>query len=154
MNKLLYRKAWRWPLQVESYLRSRARGFTVHVCSGESSLGDIRIDSNTEKANIKADCLELPLREDIADTVICDPPWEMQYHLRGKLVKELRRILKPGGRLIFNAPFSPKQPGLIVEEILVPTYQLMHFRNVALLWVCRKVKGTLFSLEKAFSLPD
>lgn len=142
-NKMRYRQVWRWPDSVEAFIRSRARGFTVHVCSGKSSLGDLRIDSDTEEANIKADCFNVPLRDDIADTVLCDPPWGMQYHLRGKLVKELRRILKPGGQLIFCAPFSPKQPGLMVEEILVPTYQLMWFRNIALLWVCRKVKGRL-----------
>lgn len=141
MNKLKYRKAFRWPGQVEAFIRSRARGFSIHVCNGESPFGDVKIDRYSNKTDIRADGHYLPLKGDIADTVICDPPWEMQYDLRGQFVKELRRILKPGGILLFNAPWSPKQPGLIVQEILVPQYQLMWFRNVALLWVCMKTRA-------------
>lgn len=143
MNKMRYRKAFRWPRQTEAFIRSRARGFTIHVCNGESLLGDLKIDRYTNNTDIRADARYLPLKDAIADTVVCDPPWEMQYHLRGQLVKELRRILKPGGILLFNAPWSPKQPGLIVQEILVPEYQLMWFRNIALLWVCRKTRAQL-----------
>lgn len=145
MNKMRYRKVWRWPDTVEGFIRSRARGFVVHVCSGESDIGDLKIDLYSDKADIKADAFNLPLDDDVADTVVCDPPWELQYHLRGKLVKELRRILKPGGTLLFNAPWSPKQPGLMVEEIMVPEYQLIWFRNLAMCFICRKVKGRLFT---------
>lgn len=143
MNNLRYRKAFRWPGQVEAFIRSRANGFVINVCNGESMLGDLRIDRFSDNTDIRADAGYLPLKGDIADTVICDPPWELPYHLRGRLVKELRRILKPGGILLFEAPWSPKQPGLPVEEILVPEYQLMWFRNIALLWVCRKTRGLL-----------
>lgn len=140
MNKLKYRKAWRWPDSVEGFVRSRSQGFTVHICNGESSLGDIRVDRFSENTDIRADARYLPLKDDIADTVVCDPPWEMQYHHRGLLAKEIRRILRPGGHLIFIAPWCPKQPGLIVEEIWVPQYQLMWFRNIALVWVLRNIR--------------
>lgn len=143
MDKVKYRQVWRWPYYTEAFCTARARGFTVHVCNGESKLGDLRIDAYSSHTDIIADGRFLPLKDDIADTVVCDPPWEMQYHERGKLVKELRRILKPGGYLLFNAPWSPKQPGLKVEEIHFPEHQLMWFRNVALIFVCRKIKGKL-----------
>jgi len=143
MNKMRYRKAWRWPATVEGFIRSRARGLVIHVCSGDSQLGDLRIDRYNHNANVVGDFNHLPIKDDIADTVVCDPPWELQYHLRGQLAKELRRILKPGGTLIFNAPWSPKQPGLMIEEIMVPEYQLMWFRNLAFCFICRKTKGRL-----------
>lgn len=143
MNKVRYREAWRWPGYVEQFVRARAKGFVVHVCNGQSSLGDLRIDAFSANTDIIADGRYLPLKDEIADTVVCDPPWEMQYHHRGKLVKELRRILKPGGQLIFNAPWSPKQPGLKVDEIRVPEYQLMWFRNISLVWLCTKIRGKL-----------
>ncbi len=142
-NKLRYRKAWRWPQQVEDYIASRARGFTIHVCNGNSQLGDLKVDLTSDITDLRGDARCLPLKDDVADTVICDPPWEIPYHHRGQLLKELRRIIKPGGQLIFNAPWSPKCPGLPVEEILVPEWQLMSFHNVALIWICTKVKGKL-----------
>ena len=142
-NKMKYREAWRWPQAVEGFIRSRAQGLTIHVCSGMSQIGDVRIDIDGHNANVRGDFNQLPVKDDIADTVVCDPPWELQYHLRGKLVKELRRIIKPGGQLLFLAPWSPKQPGLIVESIMVPEYQLMWFSNIALCWICRKVRGLL-----------
>jgi len=147
MNKLKYRKAWSWPQQVEDFIASRARGYTVHVMCGESKLGDLRIDKYVENADIHADALKgLPLNSEIADTVICDPPWDMDYIYKPKLMSELRRIIKFGGQLIFNAPWCPKCPGLQLEEIWCPTWQLMTFTHIALIFVCRKVKNKMFEV--------
>jgi len=97
---------------------------------------------------ICADVLEgLPLDSEIADTVVCDPPWAMDYVYKPKLISELRRILKFGGQLIFNAPWCPKCPGLALEEIWVPTYQLMTFTHLSFIFVCRKIKSRLFEIN-------
>lgn len=139
-NKLKYRKAWSWPTQVEDFIASRARGFTVHLMNGESNLGDLRIDQWSGKTDIRADVTRLPLKDEVADTVICDPPWNMDYTMKPKLMAEIRRILKFGGQLIFNAPWCPKCPGLPIEEVWVPEWQLMTFHHIALIFVARKVR--------------
>jgi len=147
-NKLKYRKAWSWPQQVEDFIGARAEGYTVHVMCGESQLGDLRIDKFVETADIRADVFDgLPIENEVADSVICDPPWDMDYTLKPKLIAELRRIIKFGGILIFNAPWCPKCPGLALEEIWCPTYQLMTFTHIALIFVCRKVKSRLFDIK-------
>jgi len=146
MNKLKYKQAWTWPEQVEDFITARAEGFTIHVMNGNSSLGDIRIDKFTDNTDIKADALWLPIKSEVADTVISDPPWAMDYVLKPKFMSELRRVLKFGGQLIFNAPWCPKCPGLQLEEIWCPTYQLMTFRHISLIFVLRKIKSRLFEV--------
>ena len=140
-NNLKYRKAWSWPQQVEDFIASKSNGFTVHVMCGQSRLGDLRIDRFTESCDIRADALHLPLKDCIADTVVSDPPWGMDDRDKYKLMVEIRRILKVGGQLILNSPWNPKSPGLVVEEIWVPEWQLMTFQHIALIFVARKVRG-------------
>lgn len=144
MNKLKYRPVWKWPGQVEDFIAARAEGFIVHVMNGDSQLGDLRIDRYSKNTDICADALWLPIKSEVADTIVCDPPWGLDYTLKPKLMSEMRRVLKFGGRLIFNAPWCPKCPGLAIEEIWCPTYQLMTFNHISLIFVCRKIKSHLF----------
>ena len=148
MNKLKYRKAWHWPDQVADFIGYQAQGFTIHIMNGESQLGDLRIDRYSENTDIRADALWLPIKSEVADTVISDPPWDMDYTLKPRLMSEIRRILKFGGRLIFNAPWCPKCPGLALEEIWCPTYQLMTFTHISLIFVCRKIKSSMFEIPQ------
>ena len=111
-------KSWAWPGEVESFLREKANGFVIHVCSGSSSLGDLTIDQYMP-AMVKASMYNLPLKTGIADTVICDPPWGIARHMRMKLVCELRRVLKVQGILLFNAPWLPHVPALKLLEVWV-----------------------------------
>jgi len=140
-NHLKYRKAWSWPGQVEDFIKSRARGFTVHLMNGASTLGDVRIDRYSGTTDIKADALCLPLKSEIADTVCLDPPWGMDDRDKYKLMIEVRRILKPGGIVIMNSPWNPKCPGLQLEEIWCPEWQLMTFHHIALIFVLRKIRA-------------
>lgn len=140
-NKLKYRKAWSWPQQVEDFIKSRARGYTIHIMCGESTLGDLRVDRYSSRPDVRGDALQLPMRDCIADTVVSDPPWSMDDRDKYKLMIEIRRILKVGGQLILNSPWNPKSPGLVLEEIWVPEWQLMTFQHIALIFVARKTRG-------------
>lgn len=118
IGRRIFIKSWAWPGEVEEFLRQKMDGFTIHICSGLSNLGDVTLDQFMP-ATIKGDMYNLPLRTGIADTVICDPPWGIARHVRMRLICELRRILKVEGILLFNAPWLPHVPMLKLLEIWV-----------------------------------
>jgi ubiquinone/menaquinone biosynthesis C-methylase UbiE len=88
---------------------------------------------------IKADMFNLPFRDGSFDTVVCDPPWEIPYQQRHKLLWELCRVTKKGGKLVFNAYWWPKSKTLKVEEYWVGIPNST-WRNISLLIVARKIK--------------
>lgn len=132
-----FKKAWSWPFEIEAKVKELCEGFTLHVCCGESSLGDVTIDKE-KKASIRADMFYLPIRPESFDTVVCDPPWELPYHLRHKLLYELRDSLKPGGRLIFNCFWFPKIRGLDVDPQIYVGVPHSTWRNASLLITARR----------------
>lgn len=97
-------------------MQENSSGFIVHVCNGNSKIGSLTIDKFTN-CDVRGDMLDLPLKDGIADTVICDPPWGIPYHHRFKLSFEFRRILKLGGVLLLNCPWYPTVPGLELEQL-------------------------------------
>jgi len=136
--KYRFRKAWSWPFEVEQKIRALCEGMVLHVCSGESTLGDVRIDLE-KKADIRASMYDLPIRPGSFDTVLCDPPWELAYHLRGRLLRSLRDALKPGGRLIFNCFWFPKTRGLAVDPEIYVGVPNSLWRNASLLITARRM---------------
>jgi len=136
-----FKRAWAWPKEIEDFIQNKNRGFSLHVCSGQSKIGDVKIDLFTN-ADIKADMFHLPIRRQSFDTVICDPPWNLPYHKRHKLLYELRDVLKPGGQLIFNAFWVPRIKGLKIEEWWIGVSNAT-WRNISLLIIARKVQTQL-----------
>lgn len=136
-------KAWAWPSEVEDFLKARAIGFTIHVCNGSSHLGDLTIDKYMP-ADVLGDMYQLPVRTSIADIVICDPPWGIPRHVRHKLLFELRRVLKFGGSLLFNAPWMPRVPGLELREIWV-SESIYPNNDCGVISVSIKVRESMFA---------
>jgi len=108
-----FRKAMIWPKAVEQFISMKSYGLILHVCSGSSNLGHVKVDLY-KKADVRADAFHLPFRR-VFDTVICDPPWRLPIHLRPKLLYELRDTTKD--RLIINAPFAPTITNMNRKEI-------------------------------------
>lgn len=94
----------------------------VHVCSGCSAIGDYRLDRSyidpiilnkqackiyRAPCNIFGDYHNLPFKDGIANTVLCDPPYRYDF-TSDTMINELIRILKPKGTLLFIAPWVPK----------------------------------------------
>lgn len=113
-----YRKEWRFPPMVEAKIETYMRSPSLHVCSGASPLGDVRVDLNAP-ADVRSDMLHLPFKDGYFETVLIDPPWHYPNHLRPKLLWELRRVTKIGGHLILNCPWIPKIPRMKLDRVLV-----------------------------------
>src|SRR5207245_7704253 len=73
-----FKKAWSWPTEIEAKIKTLCEGTVLHVCCGDSTIGDVRIDLE-KPADIKASMFYLPIRPASFDTVLCDPPWELPY---------------------------------------------------------------------------
>ncbi len=146
-------QVWSWPRNVEILLEKLMKGegmspqpdpekftfpISIHVCSGDSKLGDVKIDLFNEHADIKADMFNLPIRPEIAQLLLCDPPWHLPYHVRHKLIYQLRNVLKPGGRLIFNCIWSPKVRGIQIDEKIYAGLPNATWRNASLLFTARR----------------
>ena len=126
---------WRWTKDIDNEILSQLEGISgriVHVCSGFSGIGDIRIDrffnpnQNVIKdsrvsglPNVKADMRYLPVRSGRCGAVICDPPYNMKRHEKEYplLIEELVRITAPRGKIIWVCPWILQHPAIEPKEI-------------------------------------
>lgn len=102
------RPLWIWTKEEEEFYRTKCIGFTLHVCCGVSTSGDVRVDKYDGEPDIRADYRFLPFQDSSFDTVLCDPPWgkREQVHL-GIInwISELRRVTKKRIIIIHNTMF-------------------------------------------------
>jgi len=136
-KKLRFVKVWAWPKDIEALISANIRPLSLHVCSGHSKLGDVKLDLY-EGADVKGDMFHLPFRDKIFNTVICDPPWKLPIHLRPKLLFELRDKVRPKGILILNAPFVPPIPKM--KRVRTYLIQRSTWRNLRVVSIYRRLK--------------
>lgn len=110
-----FRHTWTWLNEEEVLYRSLCVGKVLHVCSGKSSLGNIKVDLFV-KADIKADVRHLPFRPLSFDAVICDPPFKLYHRFKWILkLKNLARI-----RLILITPnYLLRFPDFNITSVLI-----------------------------------
>ena len=144
--RLKYRAVYQFPESTHNFIKERIKGFCLHVCSGSSLLGDIRLDLELQKVQknkpgfLIGDQFHLPFQNEKFDTVICDPVWNMPYHVRHKLIYQLRDMTKYEGILIFNSLWIPKIRCMKHQDVFVGLNN-MAFRNVSLISVYKKVQS-------------
>lgn len=101
-------------LGLESFYQSNLKdvnGVILDIGSGTQALNYgnssriVRLDiKKTENVDIAADAHDLPLPDSSFDAIICKQVLEHLYHPH-KAVDEMRRVLKPGGKLVASTCF-------------------------------------------------
>jgi len=118
----------------------------VNLCSG-SCIKGLTIDLNAEcRPTIVADATRVPLKDNVADLVFIDPPYDqtyakMLYKMKlpstSKLLAEATRIAKAGGRIILLHFWTPKKPkGTLLEQLIA--IQTGPYKKIRLLSIFRK----------------
>jgi hypothetical protein len=105
-----FRDKWRWPEDVERFVRERCESPSLYVCAGQSPLGDVSLDADAKhQPDVQAAMTALPFRDATFQTVIADPPWKsVDVFDRHRLFYELVRVTKPQGKIIHNATWVPE----------------------------------------------
>lgn len=134
---------------------------SVHLFCGLSTVGDVRVDLDaTTPANVRADVLEFLIAQPARsfEAVIADPPYNGKYQAEyavdgkdfggneqnlGRLLKEMYRVCRPGGVLVFKHWFDPKWGGAHLVHQVVTKYG--GHRRITLLTVYRKSSWGLSS---------
>lgn len=161
----MIRANWRWTLDIESEILNELKGVqgkVIHVCSGSSGIGDIRLDrffdlenqkteshgrakKNAGCPNLKGDMRYLPIKSGSAGLVICDPPYDTKH---GKdwvqqLISELARITAPGGKMILLSPWVLQHRTLQPVRIWLRPAGPGSFPSYKILSVSVKVNGQI-----------
>lgn len=99
-----------WPEAIEQFLATLFVGHTLHVCSGKSRLGDVRLDLHAEDVDIRCDAANMRdfVRDGEFETVLCDPPYNGIFQWNHDLLAELARVASK--RIIFQHWFIPATP--------------------------------------------
>lgn len=123
-SKHAFRKGWRWGPDMTAWFVQETSRLDIerpvlHLCSGSSRLGDVRVDAFHDAANLRASAFQLPFVDGAFGAVVVDPPYEFNLQERCKFGKELARIHRPGGRLLWKAPWIPFEGHYIIHDVTV-----------------------------------
>ena len=131
-------KSWEWPDEISENVRSLLEpGQTLHICSGNSDIGDVKIDLDPRRADVqKGDMRDLQFETNTFDNVIIDPPWKLGYYQRFRPFYEAVRVAKIGGLVIYNATWIPYANN--TELLNVYVRRDSHWGNVSVFSVFRK----------------
>ena len=124
-NVTLFREAWLWSDSEEKLYAKFCEGRVLHLFSGKSMLGDVRIDIHEDSAaNMRIDlskAIKLPFEDLSFDTTIADPPWAgpQIWNNWMTLMKEIVRVTRKRvifilGNLIYLLP-----PPFILTKIYI-----------------------------------
>jgi hypothetical protein len=113
-----FRRTWVWSRRETELYAKFITGTCLHVCCGESRLGDVRVDVRaTNNVNVLADMARLPFRDLSFDTAIWDPPWIHPKNFRA--VFELARVARKRVLVISNHWVHVPKPFMLKEVYAV-----------------------------------
>lgn len=104
----IYRPAWSFKGPTTAFLEDLIKDAerpVVHICSGASRLGDIKVDLYHPNVTVRADVHNLPFKA--VSTILTDPPWGWPLGTRTVFWTEIVKALKIGGKAYLYAPWLP-----------------------------------------------
>jgi len=114
-------RRWIWDKSETAFYQGKLEGLVLHVCCGESLVGDVRIDIEAQEPHprdfILADYRHLPIRDKAFTSVICDPKWGKTERVDEGIIQwlsELRRVSNKKVVIVHNTIFN--FPGLTLEK--------------------------------------
>jgi len=93
-----YIPAFSWGKDIEDFVKEIILERPIlNVCSGDSPLGDVRLDKHKVEgffpSDVLADMSSLPFTDDSFGAVFCDPPWGVHMKKKcGDFCKEALRV--------------------------------------------------------------
>lgn len=149
-----WRPAWIWPDATEDLIQEQLQTCpppVVHVCSGSSRVGDLRIDLHHPGADVHADARRLPLADESAGTILMDPPWTIQdLRERHRFVCEAGRVLAIDGVFLLYGPWMPRPTWATLESAWIRNQQRFRLPGSAItLTRWRKVHSRRSKHEEA-----
>jgi hypothetical protein len=144
VRQLLFREAFLWEKEVEDFIKTRIKGYSLNVPCGKSQLGDIRLDVDPNLSMRGAYDFfkdKIPFEKNTFDTVISDPPWHVGHYLRPKLFFTLVDVCKVGGQIIYNATWIPTSKLVELKELWIR--QSSQFSNTSIISVFEKIGDKL-----------
>lgn len=97
-----------WPEEVEGTIAQYLYSPSIHLCCGESKLGDFRVDIDpAHEPDLCIDVMDLfeHIEPGSFNTVLVDPPYNGKYQWQHDLLAMLPKIARQ--RIIFQQWFSP-----------------------------------------------
>ena len=131
----MFREAWMWSEPEERLYAKLCEGKVLHLFSGRSLLGDVRVDIDSPVATHKIDLSQgkLPFKDLEFDTVIADPPWAgpQNWDKWENLMHEIVRVCKKRvifilGNLIFLLPKPFKLKKIYLLKKISPQIKLVY----------------------------
>ena len=132
-----FSQGWAWPPDVREWVEEHIDGYTLNICAGRSRIGDVKVDMDPRlDPDVVADMNDLPFEHGTFDSVVSDPPWNLDYFDRREPFYEAVRMLKPGGILIYNAPWKPTSSWVTLEDSFTRVDD--DWAEVSVLWQFRR----------------
>lgn len=131
----LFREAWVWSDAEERLYAKLCIGKVLHLFSGKSLFGDVRVDLLHSEATHQIDLSqgELPFPDLSFDTTIADPPWfgPQTWDKWMKLISEIVRVTRKRvifvlGNLIYMLPPPFQLTHVYVVKKISPQVKLVY----------------------------
>jgi len=131
----IFKEAWMWSESEEKLYAKLCVGRTLHLFSGRSELGDVRIDIDSPVATHRIDLSEgrLPFQDLEFDTTISDPPWAgpRNWNNWTNLMREIVRVTRKRvifvlGNLIYLLPRPFTLKHVYVLKKISPQVKLVY----------------------------